>query len=273
MNDEQLPINAELASAYLDGELDTADRAAAAGDPEVVALVESYRRVRALLGHVEPVVDSTRTAALAAALAEFDARQSAPDLAPATAAATVTSLSSRRMRAYRVLTGVAAAAIVSVVAVAALNSSRDNDDATSAIEASAGTEVLPDLKVAAPALAPADTAVAADSAAGSAETPAYESTTIALPEIETADALREYAAAIANRTLAAPTAPPEATAAPADAADEAAPNPSCLTSDQSVIGSFMFQGTLAYAVRETSTGALRAIDAADCRVLIEVDAP
>lgn len=277
MNDEELPINAELASAYLDGELETAERASAAGDPEVMALVDSFSRVRAVLAHVEPVADSTRTAAMAAALAEFDARPSATDVAPTAAAATVTSLSSRRMRGYRVLTGVAAAAIVGVVAVAALNSTNsDDDNGSSAIEASAGTEALPDLKVAAPAAAaPADTAVAADSAAGSAETPAFEGTTIALPEIETADALREYAAAVENRTLAAPAAQSDATVAPSDAAaDEAAtPNPSCLASDQIIIGSIMFQDMLAYAVREASTGALRAIDASDCHVLIEVETP
>ncbi len=277
MNEEELPINAELASAYLDGELETAERASASGDPEVMALVDSYTRVRAVLAHVEPVADSTRTAAMAAALAEFDARQAAPDLAPAAAAANVTLLSSRRMRAYRVLTGVAAAAIVGVVAVAALNSANsDVDNGSSAIEASAGTEALPDLKVAAPAAAaPADTAIAADSAAGSAETPAFESTTVALPEIETADALRDYAAAVEDRTLAAPANQSDVTAAPSDAAadDAATPNPSCLASDQSIIGSIMFQDKLAYAVRETSTGALRAIDASDCRVLIEVETP
>lgn len=277
MNDEELPTNAESASAYLDGELDPAERASAAGDPEVMALVDSFTRVRAVLGHVEPVVDSTRTAALAAALAEFDARQSAPDVAIAAAAAKVTLLSSRRIRAYRVLTGVAAAAIVGVVAVAALNSTNsDDDNGSSAIEASAGTEALPNLKVAdAAGAAPADTSIGADTAAGSVETPPFESTTIALPEIDTADALREYAAAVENRTFAIPAAQSAETVAPSDAAadDAATPSPSCLASDQSIIGSIMFQDTLAYAVRETSTGALRAIDASDCHVLIEVEAP
>ena len=278
MNDQDLPINAETASAYLDGELDAAERATAAADPDVMALVDSFTRVRAELGDVKPVVDSTRTAAMAAALAEFDALHSTEHAAPAAAAAKVTSLSSRRMRAYRVLTGVAAAAVVGVIAVAAINSNAgDTDNATSAEVSAAPTEALPNIKIAADAAgaAPADTASAADSAAGSAEAPAFETTTAALPEIDSAEALTEFATTVTDRTFATPAPQTESTSAPADATTEetVTPEPLCLAPGQSVIGAIMFQGTFAYAVRDEPTGSLRAIDGSDCRVLIEVEAP
>jgi hypothetical protein len=278
MNDHDLPLNAETASAYLDGQLDAAERATAAADPDIMALVDSFTRLRTELGDVKPVVDSTRTAAMAAALAEFDALHAADDVAPVAAVAAVTSLNSRRMRAYRVLTGVAAAAVVGVIAVAALNSNAsDRDTASSASEVStAPTEGLPNIKIAADAAgaAPADTAAAADSAAGSAEAPAFEATTAALPEIDSADALTEFATTVESRTFATPAPQPDSTSAPADAAtnESVSPEPSCLAPDQNVIGAILFQGTFAYAVRE-SNGALRAIDGSDCRVLIEVEAP
>ena len=150
MNDDELPTGrelatAELASAYLDGELDAAERAAAAADPNVMAVVDSFARVRAVVSDVEPTVDSTRTAAIAAALAEFDGRHAADDASAAIApAAIVTSLQSRRVRSYRILTGVAAAALVGVVAVAVLNLGGDRSDdlsSTAATEAPADGEI------------------------------------------------------------------------------------------------------------------------------------
>jgi len=137
MSNEDLPQSAEMASAYLDGELDGPDRATAAADPEVGAAVDSFMRVRGALADVSPVDPSVKNAAIAAALAEFDATRSSstsvivPMATPATttaAAAPVVSLSSRRHRMYRVVTGAAAAAIIAVVAVAALNAGGDSDD-------------------------------------------------------------------------------------------------------------------------------------------------
>ena len=52
MNDEELPINAELASAYLDNELDPAERASVSADPHVMSMVDSFSRVRAILGDI-----------------------------------------------------------------------------------------------------------------------------------------------------------------------------------------------------------------------------
>ena len=48
MNDEELPINAEMASAYLDNELDPAERASVSANPDVMSMVDSFSRVRAM---------------------------------------------------------------------------------------------------------------------------------------------------------------------------------------------------------------------------------
>jgi negative regulator of sigma E activity len=69
MNDDQYL----LASAYLDGELDAAERAAAASDPEVMAEVDRLRALQADVRFVEPPSDAVRESAITAALDEFDA--------------------------------------------------------------------------------------------------------------------------------------------------------------------------------------------------------
>lgn len=278
MNDDELPLSrelasAELASAYLDGALGAAERAAAAADPGVMALVDSFARVRAAISDVKPTVYSTRTAAIAAALAEFDARHAAddgsPDIAPA---AIVTSLQSRRMRSYRILTGVAAAALVGVVAVAALNSggNRGNDlSSTAATEApAAGAADSPTAKSTDVDSAAGDTfAIAAAEAAPTA---------LGVPAIDSEEALAQYATGF--EAVAAPAADAATTGAPSIAADDAAGGgsdrlPTCVTSDQIVLGAIVFQGTSAYAVRDSSSGELQAIAFDDCRVLAEVPAP
>jgi hypothetical protein len=260
MNDEELPINAELASAYLDNELDPAERASVSADPHVMSMVDSFSRVRAILGDAEPVEAGSRSTAIAAALAEFDARH-APSLAgPIVAPATIMSLQSRRLRAYRVLTGVAAALLIGVVAVAALNASRGNDaksssasENTTSAAADSNAAVPPQLK-AAPAGTAAPTDAGGTSAAAGA--PSVESASAGGPEIDSRDALKEYAADLRTGQ-----------AAPAPAATQY--GPSCLTSDQIVLGPIVFQGKAAYAVRKQSTGVVQAVDATDCQVLAD----
>lgn len=281
MSNEDLPQSAESASAYLDGELDATERAAAGTDPEVMATVESFARVRAVLSDVEPVADSTKATAFAAALAEFDALRApaSPTAQPVAAAATVISLQSRRIRAYRVLTGVAAAVVV-VVAIAALGSTGGDDTKSSSSATqppSAAAEALPQLKVAADTAAPAATTAAAAAAGGDASPQSSEAR---LPAIDSAAALQQFAANIESGSLAAATSPapaPAGTAAPpadeAPASDNAFAQLACISSDQVVLGSISYQGTPAYAVRNTTTGALQALDATDCRVLAAVPAP
>jgi negative regulator of sigma E activity len=160
MSDDQLPDRAEQASAYLDGELDADQRAVVENDAGAVAMVDSFARIRAELSKAEPVDDAVRSAALAAALAEFDVRHETAD--PAAAAAVVTSLQSRRHRTYRVLMGVAAAIVIAVVGVAALNSSKRNDANSTALVAPDQTAEQPQPKLAAaPATAGANDAAGA----------------------------------------------------------------------------------------------------------------
>lgn len=275
MSNEDLPQSAESASAYLDGELAASERADAAADPEVMATVESFTRVRAVLSDVSPAADDTKAAALTAALAEFDVlRAPATRTAAPAAAATVISLHSRRLRVYRAAMGVAAAAIV-VVAIAALGSNGEDAKSSSGTQPPvAAAEALPQLKVAADTAAPAATAAAA--AVGGDRSP--QSSEATLPAIDSPAELQQFAASAATGDLAAATSPaPAGTAAPALAGS---PEPggtfsqlACINSDQVVLGDISYQGTPAYAVRNIATGALQALDAIDCRVLGEAPAP
>ena len=278
MNDEQLPINDELASAYFDDALDPTERAAASADPEVMATVESFARVRAVLSDVAPVDSSAKDAALSAALAEFDALHvAATAAAPVT---TVTSLQSRR-RAYRALTSAAAAVAILAIGIAAINAGRGTDSkSSSAVERnatdSAGTAAP---SAAAPKAATALGAAAGTAAPAAAETIAAASQTedatagatlAAPPPVDTKDALIEYAAGIES---AAPSPQSPTTTVPADTSF-GSPPVACLTSHQLVLGGpITVKGVLAYAVRDTSNGALQAIDAINCAVLLEVPGP
>lgn len=279
MNDEELPFNDELASAYIDDELDPAERAAASADPEVMATVESFARVRAALGTMPPVDGSAKDNALAAALAEFDAR----DVVITTAApvATVTSLQSHR-RVYRALTSVAAAVAILAIGVAAINGGRGEDSkSSSAVErnaAPAGTIApsavdAPSLKASANTAAAAGTAAplaAAESVAAATGDDVSGGTTAAIPEVNTKAALAEYAQRLQN---AAPSPQSPSTTAQASTDFGSSPLP-CLTSRQVVLGGpITVNGTPAYAIRDTSNGDLQAIDANDCSVLLDVPGP
>ncbi|MEY2582827.1 MAG: hypothetical protein QOE09_2676 [Ilumatobacteraceae bacterium] len=262
MTDEDLPLNAELASAYLDDELDPGQRALAQDDPDVMSTVDSFSRVRALLSQPPAVDAGARSDAIAAALAEFDATQPVSSAtAPATgpASATITSLQSRRMRTYRVLTRVAAALVIGVVGIAALNASRGNDSkSSSASDSTASADGTPQLKVAAPAPNAADSATAAAGASP------IESASAAGPEIDSREALTQYIAQLEGPS----TAP--GTVAAASGQTAAAGRYSCLTPEQTVLAQIVFQGTPALAVRNQSSGALQAVATGDCRVLVHV---
>jgi hypothetical protein len=295
MSNEELPLSAEVASAYLDGELDATERAAASADPEVMAEVESFARVRAALGEIDPVVASTKTAAIAAALAEFDAIHAAPsspiasptagEATDVAAATNVVSLQSRRMRSYRVLSRVAAVVVVGAVVVTALNASRsdDKDSASSATEVPAAAE-LPLTKAAgateaateaeaAPAAtdAPAATMAAAADAGAAADSAAAE-----IPVIDTVEALQQFAAGVESAPTTTVSSQPLNAESPPQYGNPApggyAPA-SCLDSDQVVLGSIVFQGTPAFAVRDSETGDLQAVDVGDCHVLVAVEVP
>jgi hypothetical protein len=271
MNDDDLPTRAEVASAYLAGELDAAERASVSGDAKALALVEAFTQVRNLLGDVAAVDDHVKASAISAALAQFDSAQLAATPVPARVTATVTSLHTRRTRVYRVFTSLAAAAVVLVVAIAALNSLKGSESKSSssateppaAVDAQAGSPVLK---------AAADTASAAGTAA-----PGAVATELApmVPAVNNANDLARYASTLARDIVApaATTAAASAAGGAAPAATTPGPTPavppaSCLSATDTVLGPISVLGAPAFAVRDTATGAVRAIAASTCQVLL-----
>lgn len=124
----------ELASAHLDGATTPEEAALIAADPDLLARVEALRAVRLLVASPPPVDDAQREAAIAAALAAYDADGEAT-ASPATAARPLTPVARRRLgsaRGWRVA-GVAAAvaALVALVPILASRSSESSDDVAS----------------------------------------------------------------------------------------------------------------------------------------------
>lgn len=267
MNDDELPPRAEMASAYLDGELDTAERASVSADADAMAMVEAFAQVRSALGRLDPANDDIKASAISAALAQFDAVQLSTTRIPANVASTVTTLHRRRVRAYRVLTGLAAAAVVLVVAIAALNASKGSDikSSASATEPPAAADTQTGAPVLKAASAPAGTAVP-----GPTEAAPF------VPAVNNSNDLARYAASLA-RDAAAPAATSAAASGAYGGATPAASTPglatevppaTCLSPSDAVLGPISVLGTPAFAVRDTATGAVRAIAASNCQVLI-----
>ena len=140
-----------LASAYIDGQVDAAERARVEGDPELLAEVDRLRAVRVLVGDTEPSPISTREELLANALDAWDRLPAAErnrDATPrvldrsvhpgaAAAASTITaptSLADRRKATFnRRLIGAAAAIVVVLgggIAAQIVTSGNDDDSDT-----------------------------------------------------------------------------------------------------------------------------------------------
>ncbi len=277
MNDDELSARAEVASAYLDGELDVAERASAAADPDTMALVDSFTTVRNSLSDLVPVSDEVRSSAISAALAQFDTVQHAVAAMPAREPAIITSLRTRRLRAYRVMARVAAALVIVGVGVAALKAASNSGEnlKSSAVGTQPPTALVPQSNSSASKNA-ADAATAG-TAAGSVL--ATEGAAV-VPAINNAQDLARYAASFA-RSAAPPAATTAAagTSAPYAASGggvpgaatpgpvPAAPEAGCLGKSDVVLGPINVLGIPAFAVRDTSTGVVRAIAASDCRLL------
>lgn len=270
MSHDELPLRAEVASAYLDGELEPDERAAAAADPETMALVDSLSVLRNALADVDPAAVSSRTTAIAAALAEFDARRETDLDVPAPVRAPVT-LFRRRERIYRFALGAAAAAVVLIVALAVVNSGGTSDLESSSATPPAESAQSPDSsRKSAPAATEAPSILATEAAGG--------------PEIDSPEALRQYAAATSamDATTAMPataggssaTTPlvPTTTIATAGTAAPGRTTDSlpCMASNDLFLGDITVLGEPAYAARDLTTGKIKAIAAADCRVLFTV---
>jgi hypothetical protein len=257
MTDEELPDRAELASAYLDGDLSADERARADADPATMALVDSYRSLHTTLADVPPASMSDRAAALAAGLSEYDA------LAPMRRLTPLSELEPRSHHRNRWVLGAAASIVVliAVIAIAASGGSSNNNRTASEPRPAATT--LPasgSTKAAGASTANTESAAPATAAPAGGGGSAVDKGTPT--PINSPAALRQFAestpafAVTADSTAAATAAP---TAAPA-----------CLPAGDTSLGYITFLNIPAFAVLDGKTGAIKALAEADCRQLISV---
>lgn len=282
MSDETLSPDHELASAYVDGQASAPERAQVEASPELLALVQSYRTVRASMQAVPPAPAAARTAALSAALAEFDG------LGATTSGETVTPLApvapvapprpnvvpfERRRRWNRVLAAAAAVAIVGVagVALAGMFGASSDDSASSGtiLSADANTESLGSSKVGVAGItdATSDSTGTGGTASITADpNVAPPATGDSLRPVETigsidggASAVPEYDDPAALRAL------PEPTTQVAPSFEFSCP----LDGTQDVVLEITWRGTPALVVRDTVTRLITVLDA-QCTVLATV---
>jgi hypothetical protein len=262
----------ELASAYLDGEIDGDDRARVESSPSLLRVVADLAAVRATLARsVPPAAAATRESALAAALA------AAAEPAP-TADDQVPTGNLRVMpRRYRwvAMAGSAAAAVVlAVVAVTALQGGgSDSDVEVADAPVETATMVGADTRTAAAGAEATPEAMDTENTLGSITGPAT-----VLPEVANADDLTAYAtgAAPPMTTFGNESLPGQGTDVTADTlpASEIAPAvsplvpvPTCLPADATVVGSVSVRGIPATVVR-AADGSLQAYDG-DCTLLLQ----
>ena len=219
MNQHRLPPD-ELASAFLDDELDAAEADAVRRDPALAATAEALGRVAEAVG--EPVVapPGAADAAVAAALADFDARSM-----------NSVGAAARRSRNLRVMTGVAAAVaagvIVAVVIGVFANNESDNETASvappptvpaPAASPAAAAEPAPSEPPPPPEPAPADEPLPPPPAVGEPDAMIAPSviapdSPLALDEAQAAEAAAEAVQAAATQARAAAAAAEAETAA------------------------------------------------------------
>lgn len=273
MSDETLSPDPEhdgalLAAAYLDGHASPEERARVEASPQLMAMVESFRRVRDGLADVPPAPLAARERGIAAALAEFDRLGTAPVAPVAPAASNVVRMRSRRWS--KVLTAAAGIAVVGVIGVAALGSfgGSDSDSSSSggdAAEARTAGDVTGDAPlVSEDAMVTAGGAGEGGGEVGVSDTTAAgavggtETTTVAtigsidgpgspVPQLEQTSDLRSLPE-------------PKTAVAPSFTFD-------CPLSDtEEVLAEVTYQGTPAVVVRDTVTGVISAVDS-QCTVL------
>lgn len=187
MNDETPFLDADLVSAYLDNEVTAEERARVDASPELLARVSELTRLRASLRSVEPAPASVRESAFAAAMAAFGTADTDgnADTNTTSPVAPVVSLAARRQRMYRVVTGVAAASVLAVGGLAALNNVGTGDDRsesaafetfapTAKAQTAAPAETTAPAEVMVAGGAPAESAAPAETTAAAESAPAVE---------------------------------------------------------------------------------------------------
>ena len=301
MNDDTPFLGAELASAYLDNEATFDERARVEASADLQGLVADLVGLRARLNDVAPVTNATRESAFAVAMAEFGVTDvpvgaasvvaspvvASPVVASPVVAspvvAPVVSLAARRQKVYRIITGVAAASVLTVGGFAALNSVGGSDEKSSqgAVEP-ANSSAAAKLESAAPAdtdaapasggNAPAETAAPADSAAAndqiSTEAASSADSLAALPVIANPDELAAYADVASANSM--PVDRVRISAASADAC------PASTTQFEGTaaepLGTVSYAGEPALVVRRAD-GSVQAISLLSCAVLTQIPPP
>lgn len=133
--------DAELASAALDNEVANDEQVRVQADPQFVAEMAVYRRLRTEIAYV-PVQSAVRDASLSAAMAVFDQMHSPPVSHSATTAS-LTDFRLRRQRHYKWLGAVAAVGVFALAGVAILNQRGQDFKASTASE----SQLSPSAKV------------------------------------------------------------------------------------------------------------------------------
>ena len=179
MNEQNLPPD-ELASGFLDDELTETEAEAVRRDPELAARADALRRAADAVGETVTPPAGAEDAAVAAALADFDARRTVS-----------LEEARRRPRGLSVITGVAATVAVGFIVAAAVGLFSDGND-------DAATEAVS---------APPPTAAPAEAAPADAAAPAPPPEPAPAPEYAAEEALAtaESARATAEEALATAT--------------------------------------------------------------------
>jgi hypothetical protein len=283
MSDQPLSPDHELASAYLDGLASAPERAQVEASPELIALVRSFRELRASLAAGPTPSDTVRESAFAAALAEFDALGAAgPGASPQVAAiaavppvappSNVVSID-RHRRWNRMLGAAAAVAVIGLagVAVANLGSGSSSDSSSAATDFAEAADTMSGTgdsskvgiagNVTDPSnLPPTGTDQApvrntTDTNSGGTDTTAGSIASIdgggsAVPALQSTESLR---ALPEPKTGVSPSFVFECP----------------LSSDQEIVLEITWKGTPAVVVRDTVTGVITVLDA-QCDTLVTV---
>jgi hypothetical protein len=275
MTDDTLHPDDELASAYLDDELDAVSRAQVDGSPELLRRVEILRQVRAAIVDTPAPPPAERDVALAAALSVFDglATESEPDTAsPAVVAPNVVPL--RRRRTTTILSAAAALLLVGVVGVAAFGGGSDDDDSTGVAQ-DAPTELVAADAATAAASSPSDGYEDAAGGATVSTIAGISGPAEAAPQVDDTEELLDIADELAPMSVTADSEAPAETAAKSTQAPQPGARNSdvafgCpLGPDQVYVTTVIWVDTTAAVLRDVVTGEVTAIDQ-QCNVLASV---
>ena len=275
-NDELNSQQHELASAYLDGVATSAERVQVESSAELLALVESFATIRTNLADTATATSDARSAAFAAAFAEFDATLTNDQALTDAPTAAIIPLSHRRRWASPLMSVAAALLLVGIVGVAVKTfSGQDSKSSSASVDSNAKIEA---------ADAATSAQAAADSTAPSVTIGSIGGGAQAALIIETPQQLLALDNTAAADTYAPGVGAPESTAAASETtaagaatmpsetfrtASLARPALDCLTDQQIFLADIQYQGTFAIAARDTVTGVTSAITD-DCTVLASV---